>query len=219
MRFSLLIAGAWRFLRTRLLRKISEVEVDLLAQPSFRADAEAVADDQHPDHQLGIDRRPPEMAVEARQFAPDLVQLDKPVYRAQQMIGWNVLLQRELIEQRSLLDLPMSHHERQPCRSTGLNHSSSCVATADFFNTIGPKRTRTLLEVCYPSPSSDSASEGSDNELSPKRLRDSRRPVADQSRMALKSFDLTSSTNTVAGFNVLPRPWCEFTSVGIGKSR
>jgi len=32
----------------------------------------------------------------------------------------------------------MSHHERQPCRSTRLNHSSSCVATEDFFNSIGP---------------------------------------------------------------------------------
>jgi hypothetical protein len=48
-----------------------------------------------------------------------------------------MLLQRELIEQRSLLDLPMSHHGRQSCRSTELNHPSSCVATADYFNTIG----------------------------------------------------------------------------------
>jgi hypothetical protein len=114
--------------------------VDLLAEPPLRADAEAVADNQHPDHQLGINRRSPEMAIEARQLAPDLVQLDEPVYRAQQMIGRNMLLKRELIEQRSLLDLLMSHHERQSCRSTGLNYSSSCVATADFFNAIGHKR-------------------------------------------------------------------------------
>jgi hypothetical protein len=45
---------------------VREVEVDLLAQPLLRADAEAVADDQDQDHQLGIDRRPPEMAIEAR---------------------------------------------------------------------------------------------------------------------------------------------------------
>ena len=60
------------------------------------------------------------MAVEARQLAPDLVQLDKPVDRAQQMIGRNALFQRELIEQRSLLDLPMSDHELQSCRSIRL---------------------------------------------------------------------------------------------------
>ena len=31
-------------------------------------------------------------SIEARQLAPDLVQLDQPVYRAQQMIGRNTLL-------------------------------------------------------------------------------------------------------------------------------
>jgi hypothetical protein len=30
---------------------------------------------------------------EGRQFAPDLAQFDEPLYRAQQMIGRNVLLQ------------------------------------------------------------------------------------------------------------------------------
>ena len=39
---------------------IGQIEVDLLAQPPLRANAEAVADDQHPDHQLGIDRGPPD---------------------------------------------------------------------------------------------------------------------------------------------------------------
>jgi hypothetical protein len=35
-----------------------QVEVNLLAQASLRADPEAVADEQHPDHQLGIDQGP-----------------------------------------------------------------------------------------------------------------------------------------------------------------
>ena len=38
---------------------------------------------------------------------------DEPVYRAQQAIGRNMLLQRELLEHRSLFDLPMTHHDRQ----------------------------------------------------------------------------------------------------------
>jgi hypothetical protein len=67
--------------------------MDILAGPPLRADAEAIADDQHPDHQLRINRRSPEVTIEARQFAPDLVQLDKPVYRAQQMIGRNMPFQ------------------------------------------------------------------------------------------------------------------------------
>ena len=34
---------------------ISQVEVHLVAHPSLEADAHAIADDQHPDHQLGVD--------------------------------------------------------------------------------------------------------------------------------------------------------------------
>src|SRR4029077_1639577 len=43
---------------------ICEIEVDLLAQPPFRADAEAIAHQQHPDHQFGIDRGTAQFAVE-----------------------------------------------------------------------------------------------------------------------------------------------------------
>src|ERR1700732_4497793 len=35
---------------------IGEVQLDLLAQPPLKANAVAVANDQHPDHQLGVDR-------------------------------------------------------------------------------------------------------------------------------------------------------------------
>ena len=36
---------------------VGEIEVNLVAQSPLGPDAEAVADDQHPDHQLGIDGR------------------------------------------------------------------------------------------------------------------------------------------------------------------
>src|SRR6516162_1280418 len=55
------------------------------------------------------------------------------------MIGRNMSLQRELIEQRSLLNLLMSHHDS--VLSQRLNQRNSSNATADFFNTIGQKRT------------------------------------------------------------------------------
>jgi hypothetical protein len=38
---------------------IGQIGVELLAQPPLRANAVAVNDDEHPDHQLGIDRWPP----------------------------------------------------------------------------------------------------------------------------------------------------------------
>jgi len=57
------------------------------------------------------------------------------------MISWNMSFERELIKQRSLFDLPMSHHDSQSCFSQRLNQRNSSFATADFFNKIGPFRT------------------------------------------------------------------------------
>ena len=64
---------------------IRQVEVHLLAQPPLRADAEAVADDQHPDQQLGINRWPPHLTVKRRQFLPQPVKFDEPIDRPQEV--------------------------------------------------------------------------------------------------------------------------------------
>src|ERR1700722_7050068 len=51
---------------------ISEVQVNLFAQPPFRANAVAVANQQHPDQQFGINRRSAGRAVKWRQVVPNL---------------------------------------------------------------------------------------------------------------------------------------------------
>ena len=43
---------------------VPHIEVDLFAEPPLGADTEAVPDDEHPDHQLGINRWPSQRAVE-----------------------------------------------------------------------------------------------------------------------------------------------------------
>ena len=101
---------------------VGQIEVNLIAQTPLRSNAEAVTDQQHPDHQLGINRRPADAAVEWRQVPPDLLKVDEPVDRPQQMVGGDMPFKRELIEQRSLFDLPMSHHDLQPCQLDRLNH-------------------------------------------------------------------------------------------------
>ena len=58
---------------------IGQIEVDLLAQPPLRANAEAIANDKHPDHQLGIDRGPPDVAIVRPQVRSNLRQVDEPV--------------------------------------------------------------------------------------------------------------------------------------------
>jgi hypothetical protein len=43
---------------------IRQIEVDFFAQAPLGADTKAVADDEHPNHQLGINRWPSQWAVE-----------------------------------------------------------------------------------------------------------------------------------------------------------
>jgi hypothetical protein len=43
---------------------IGKVKLHFFAQPALRTDAVAIADNQHPDHELGIDRRPADLAIE-----------------------------------------------------------------------------------------------------------------------------------------------------------
>src|SRR5580692_3329399 len=79
---------------------IGKIEVDLLAQPTLRANAEAVADDQHPHHQLGIDRWPPDVAIIGPQVRTNLGQVDEPVDLAQQMTVGDMPLKAKAVEQR-----------------------------------------------------------------------------------------------------------------------
>jgi hypothetical protein len=83
----------------------------LLAQPPLRADAHAIADDQHPDHQLGIDRGPPRLAVIRAQVLAEPTQIDEPVDRSQQVIRRNVVLDAEAVEQRFLHHRSLAHHQ------------------------------------------------------------------------------------------------------------
>ena len=100
---------------------VRQIEVHLFAQPPLRADAKAVADDQHADHQLRINRRPTNGAVKRRQLPPQPVEFDEPIDRSQQMPLRHMPFKRELVKQRVLLDLPLPHHRLPPsCRDVRL---------------------------------------------------------------------------------------------------
>jgi hypothetical protein len=84
--------------------------VDLLAQPALRADAEAVADNQHAHHQLGIDRGSSHVAVIGPQVRPQLAQIHEPIDPAQRVIVGDMPLNAEAVEQRLLHHPPLAHH-------------------------------------------------------------------------------------------------------------
>src|SRR4029077_6499094 len=108
---------------------VAEMKFDLLAQPPFKADAIAVADNKHPDHQFRIDRGPPDVAVERYQLLAKIDQhpRDDWIKTAQEMIRWNVFFKIEKVEQLALIDRPTTHHDLSPSLKTsaGRNHDSS----------------------------------------------------------------------------------------------
>jgi hypothetical protein len=53
-----------------------------LAQAPFRADAEALADKQHPDHRLGINRGSAHRTVEWPAMPTPIRKINKPIDRA-----------------------------------------------------------------------------------------------------------------------------------------
>jgi len=55
---------------------IRQVQMQLVAQTTLRPDPHAVADDQHPDHQLRIDRRTARLAIKRPQVRADI-----PIFR------------------------------------------------------------------------------------------------------------------------------------------
>ena len=69
---------------------IGKVQMHFLAQPALRANPEAVAHEQHPDHQFRVNRGPPDLAIEGPQVSAHAREVHEPINRAQQMIDWNM---------------------------------------------------------------------------------------------------------------------------------
>src|SRR5262249_40949987 len=72
---------------------VSQIEMNLFAQPTLRANAKTVAHQQHPDHELRIYRRASSVAVERLELPPQLAEIEEVVNPAQQVIRWNVLVE------------------------------------------------------------------------------------------------------------------------------
>ena len=89
---------------------IGKVEVNFFAEAPLRTDAEAVAHQQHPDHQLGINREATRLAVVGSQMCTDAGQVNKTIDRAQQMIHRHMLLKTEAVEERLLHHSALTHH-------------------------------------------------------------------------------------------------------------
>ena len=90
---------------------IGKVEMNLFAEPTLRADAHAITDDQHPDHQFRIDGGPPRVAVIGPNMLADAFQINEAVDRTQQIIRWHMVLNAEAVKQRFLHHRSLAHHQ------------------------------------------------------------------------------------------------------------
>jgi len=95
---------------------IGKVKLDLLAQLPLKADTVAVADNEHPDHHLGVDRRSAGLAVERLQLRAKVCQYPRHdrIDPSQQMALRNALFQVEKVKQLALIDRLPTHHAPPP---------------------------------------------------------------------------------------------------------
>ncbi len=89
---------------------VGQVQVHLLAQPALGADAEAVADDQHPDHQFRIDGGAAGVAVEGSQVFAQFAEFKNLVDAAKQVVARDVIVEVEGVEELVLRAASLTHH-------------------------------------------------------------------------------------------------------------
>ena len=71
---------------------IGKVEIDLLAQPPFRANAKAIADERACGSSVPDRSRAALLTIERRQFLTQTTEIEKPVDLPQQVLARNPIL-------------------------------------------------------------------------------------------------------------------------------
>jgi hypothetical protein len=113
---------------------IRKVQMDLVTQPPFRTDAHHIAHDQHPQHQLRIDRGSACIAVKGLQPLANIAEFNEPVNRPQHVVTRNMPLETEAVKQRFLRSGPLTHHRADPPDVSESDCRQQCKS--EFFNSI-----------------------------------------------------------------------------------
>ena len=119
--------------------------LDHEAELLVRANRIAIANQKHPDHQLRVDRRPADRAVERRQFAAQPTQIENRVNPSQRVIGRHPVFKAEVVEQPILSPRRLTHH-----RSTPEIQPDQRITTAQIRQARLSQQSRPKAEVCVP---------------------------------------------------------------------
>jgi len=93
--------------------------LNLLAQSPLRADAKAITDDQHADHELRVDRGTTGVAVERREVLAQLAEVEEAIDATQQMAARDVIVEVERVEESVLAATSLTHHVDAPIVAMG----------------------------------------------------------------------------------------------------
>jgi hypothetical protein len=92
--------------------------MDFFAQSPFGPDAHAVAGNQHPHHQFGINRGAADAAVERLQLRAHLLEIEKSVDASKQVIFRDVVIEAEIVKQLRRRRLHPHHGPAPPQSNT-----------------------------------------------------------------------------------------------------
>ena len=70
-----------------------------LAQPTFGANAVAVAHHKQANHQFGINRWAPDWAIKIGEIMAQIAEIKASINAAQEVIGWDVIFKVERVKQ------------------------------------------------------------------------------------------------------------------------
>ena len=93
---------------------IRQVQTHFFTQAPLRTYAVAITNQQHPYHQLRINRGTPCIAVERRQMLTQFAQVEHAVYLAQQVVLRSMIFEIEAVKELTLLSRTFSHHRDVP---------------------------------------------------------------------------------------------------------
>src|ERR1700684_2650194 len=119
---------------------IGEVHLHFTADQSLRADRKDIPHDQHPDHQLRINRQATHGRIMRCKLTAKPGKIESSIDLPYQVIFGNSVAEMKLVEQLTLVTLQTAHHRSTSPRfsSTQRNHASWPVST-DFCNKICQK--------------------------------------------------------------------------------
>jgi hypothetical protein len=108
-----------------------------------------VTNQEHPDHQLGIDRGPADVAVKCLQLFVQIAQNGRRehVDPSQQVVRRDHLVEAKLVKELPLISLLPPHHRRISCRLLSRNHCSLGFSTP--FSTASVKTGKTQHEHMF----------------------------------------------------------------------